>query len=1091
VAVVAINLWADCPELVGRWPYGSTWTVAVVGDHAYFGSGAALRIADVSDPSSPRIIGDVMLPGLVRGVAASEEYAYIAADANAGLRVIDVRTPWDAVEVGFHDTPGSADDVAVWGTFAFVADGAAGLRVIDVSAPASPVEVGSYDTAGYAFGVAVRDGYAYVADYAQGLRVIHVDPPANPVEVGFYDTPGYAIDVFLYESLGKVLACVADEQGGLRVIDVSTPAAPIEVGFIDSRGSPRAVSVGGDYAYVTVGWDGGLRIIDVSTPALPVEVGFYDTPGSAWGVAVSGSHAYVADEDHGLRVIDVSAPSAPVEVNSFDTPFYTGAVVASGEYAYLADGRRGFRVLDVSTPSIPVEVGYAPLAPSVGVGVSGQRAYLASCWNGLRVIDVSAPASPIQIGERDTPGCASDVEIQGPYAYVADLYDGLRVIDVTSSSLPVEVGYFDTPGPALGVALSGPFAYVAEGEMGLRLIDISTPSTPEEVAVCDTPGNARDVAVSWPYAYVADNYSGLRVIDVSLPLAPMEVGFFDTAGASVAVAVVGPHAYVADSSTGLRVIDVSVPTAPIEVGYHRTPFDSVDVSTSGGFVYVAEGHSGMEILRTCSFNEPPVLAPVGEWTVAESDTLEFQLSATDDDGDVLTYLMGPGTVPPGATLDPASGYFSYTPGYDVSTPDANTAFDVVFRVDDGVSGSSAQTSQITVLDVTGGTPPGVDVTVEPIDPETGTSPVSITFSEVLEGGETSVTTTRTGPPPDTGFRLANNNSIDNPYIQIETNATYVPPIHLCFDYSSYRINGDQETRLRVFHLVLAGGFKNDGTQCTESNGCWDDITDPDLPDNPNPDTASDVICGTSNSLSLFAIVEAIEISAPLDPVAVNTEILASFNLGDSETVEGGLWTWGDGTQSAATLSNGVVAGTHSYSSAGIYIPVLTLWYDGREVGSADFKYLVVYDPNGGFVTGGGWINSPAGAYPDDPTLTGKANFGFVAKYVQGAQKPVGTTEFRFNAAGLNFQSSSYQWLVVAGAQAKYKGVGTVNGVDGYGFMISAIDGALPGGGGQDKFRMKIWEVSTEELIYDNQLDAPEDAEPTTILGGGSIVIHRS
>ena len=24
-------------------------------------------------------------------------------------------------------------------------------------------------------------------------------------------------------------------------------------------------------------------------------------------------------------------------------------------------------------------------------------------------------------------------------------------------------------------------------------------------------------------------------------------------------------------------------------------------------------------------------------------------------------------------------------------------------------------------------------------------------------------------------------------------------------------------------------------------------------------------------------------------------------------------------------------------------------------------YLAVYDPNGGFVTGGGWINSPAGA----------------------------------------------------------------------------------------------------------------------------------
>jgi hypothetical protein len=80
---------------------------------------------------------------------------------------------------------------------------------------------------------------------------------------------------------------------------------------------------------------------------------------------------------------------------------------------------------------------------------------------------------------------------------------------------------------------------------------------------------------------------------------------------------------------------------------------------------------------------------------------------------------------------------------------------------------------------------------------------------------------------------------------------------------------------------------------------------------------------------------------------------------------------------------------------------------------------------------------------------------------------------------------------VAGAKAMYKGVGTVNGLSGYGFMLSAIDGQINGGGGQDKFRIKIWEVATDELIYDNQLDAPEDADPTTLLGGGSIVIHKN
>ena len=51
--------------------------------------------------------------------------------------------------------------------------------------------------------------------------------------------------------------------------------------------------------------------------------------------------------------------------------------------------------------------------------------------------------------------------------------------------------------------------------------------------------------------------------------------------------------------------------------------------------------------------------------------------------------------------------------------------------------------------------------------------------------------------------------------------------------------------------------------------------------------------------------------------------------------------------------------------------------DGGE--GKDTVMVVVYDPSAGFVTGGGWIDSPAGAYTADPSLTGKANFGFVSK----------------------------------------------------------------------------------------------------------------
>jgi len=101
--------------------------------------------------------------------------------------------------------------------------------------------------------------------------------------------------------------------------------------------------------------------------------------------------------------------------------------------------------------------------------------------------------------------------------------------------------------------------------------------------------------------------------------------------------------------------------------------------------------------------------------------------------------------------------------------------------------------------------------------------------------------------------------------------------------------------------------------------------------------------------------------------------------------------------------------------------------------------VVVYDLDGGFVAGGGWIESPSSAYIADMDLAGRANFGFISKYKKGASIPIGNTEFQFKMANLDFHSDNYQWLVIAGPHAKYKGNGTINGMGDYGFMLTATD----------------------------------------------------
>jgi PKD repeat protein len=253
----------------------------------------------------------------------------------------------------------------------------------------------------------------------------------------------------------------------------------------------------------------------------------------------------------------------------------------------------------------------------------------------------------------------------------------------------------------------------------------------------------------------------------------------------------------------------------------------------------------------------------------------------------------------------------------------------------------------------------------------------------------------------------------------------------------------------------------------------------------DPDGAASTQSTTATIANVAPAVGRIE--APGDPVQLGTgdvRAMADFvDLGEADT-HTAAWNWGDGATAPGTvdeaLGSGSVDDCHAYTQAGIYTITLTVTDDDGDSGQSEFQYVVVYDPEGGFVTGGGWIWSPIDARYEYMGAEGKANFGFVSKYKKGATEPTGQTEFVFQAGDLNFHSSSYDWLVVTGSNyARFKGAGTINGSGGYKFMLWAGDGP-------DTFRIRIWTEDAAGLetdVYDNGRDQP--------IGGGSIVIHTN
>jgi hypothetical protein len=251
------------------------------------------------------------------------------------------------------------------------------------------------------------------------------------------------------------------------------------------------------------------------------------------------------------------------------------------------------------------------------------------------------------------------------------------------------------------------------------------------------------------------------------------------------------------------------------------------------------------------------------------------------------------------------------------------------------------------------------------------------------------------------------------------------------------------------------------------------------------------------------------LSDPSAPIQIGGPASITANFTDVGTTDthSCKFEWDDGTTSPPSLpavvvtetnGSGSCTGTHTYATAGVYTAKVTVTDDDTGSAFTYYRYVVIYDPSAGFVTGGGWINSLPGAYTPNPTLNGKANFGFVSKYQKGAKIPTGETEFQFKAGDMNFHSISYDWLVVAGGKAQYKGLGTINGAMSpngpYKFLLSATDGQLIAGGSPDLFKIKIWWESptgTPYVVYDNTPGYSDDIDKVTMqaLDGGSIVIH--
>ena len=149
------------------------------------------------------------------------------------------------------------------------------------------------------------------------------------------------------------------------------------------------------------------------------------------------------------------------------------------------------------------------------------------------------------------------------------------------------------------------------------------------------------------------------------------------------------------------------------------------------------------------------------------------------------------------------------------------------------------------------------------------------------------------------------------------------------------------------------------------------------------------------------VVSNVTLSSYAVPMGSSTSVTLTGNVSDVTTgnsniiaakysVNGLAGPWIAMTITPSSPASPTVTATANLTGLFATTNVLNICVTGTDAGgntsvptAAQCAILAVYDPSGGFVTGGGWIISPVKAGYPYMTVSGKANFGFVSQYKKG------------------------------------------------------------------------------------------------------------
>ncbi|HSE61384.1 MAG TPA: prepilin-type N-terminal cleavage/methylation domain-containing protein [Candidatus Saccharimonadales bacterium] len=340
--------WAS-PSVGGTYDASGTQDaldVFTAGNYAYLCNGSVLTILNISNPTSPTLVGTYTASSTVRHVYVDGNYAYLStASDTAELTIVNITNPASPTLASSVNLTDTNDGFAtfVTGGYAYVGraldttTGTNEFYILNVTNPASPSVLGSVNLTGAVNNIKVSGNFAFLATTidTQEMVVINVTNKSSPTLSTSYNAAGTS-DANDLGILGTVLyvATVANASGAeVFALNITTPTSPALLGTYETGANVTGVSAVPNNLFLSVA--NQLTVLNNSNPSslqLRSTLGF-GSPAN--DVKAWGDYVYVATASNTQEMVIVAptfASSGYATSGSFDSSTFDAGASAAFNY---------------------------------------------------------------------------------------------------------------------------------------------------------------------------------------------------------------------------------------------------------------------------------------------------------------------------------------------------------------------------------------------------------------------------------------------------------------------------------------------------------------------------------------------------------------------------------------------------------------------------------------------------------------------------------------------------------------------------------------------------------------------------------------